>query len=436
MYPVLKPSVKLKRFSNYCWLYAPQLGKDNPIPPYVSFILTLMDGRWTVDDLVSIISYVYNSDEHICKELVQIILKEYEVCIEQHQTSHYVTLRYNPQDFLFNGTLAFEDKQERLETPNIFAMSLTRACNFKCIYCFNASEKSYKNELTGDEWCDVIEQAQQLGVFQVLVTGGEPTVHPEFTKILRKLKFSDMDFKLFTNGSYLTNEVLDLLEGSSVQVSLDTADCTIHKQLTGTDTFAKVVGNIEKLINHGIPVSVKSVITTFNMSGIENLYNLCNNLGVSLLSIDKFDISSSGRGSLDLRLSDEQKDLLINKLAKIKTKQTKLNINLPKDIWTKIDDSIGCGAFRSSMIMSGCGDLIGCEKILDVPIMTIGNIRENSLAELWNSPKIDEFISNIRGTTDIKCKKCNSFDKCRTGCFAMKHYFNKPIFGADPRCEI
>lgn len=436
MYPILKPSVRLKRFSKYCWLYAPQVGIDAPIPAYASFILTLMDGRWSVDDLVSIVGDVYHSDKRVCRELVQMILKEYHACIELQQDSRQVELRYDPQDFLFNGSLASEDEQERLETPNLLAMSLTRACNFKCIYCFNASEKPYENELSGDEWCDVVEQAQQLGVFQVLVTGGEPTVHPEFTKILRKLNTSDMDFKLFTNGAYLTDEILDLLAGSSVQVSLDTADRDIHKQLTGADTFPKVTENMARLIKRGIPVSVKSVITTLNQDGTERLYHLCDNMGVDLLSIDKFDVSSSGRGDLDLRISDTQKQLLIESISNIKTNRTHLNINLQKDVWTKPDDAIGCGAFRSSMILSGCGDLIGCEKIIDVPSMTIGNIRENSLEDLWNSPKIDEFLRNIRSTADTKCQNCSTFEKCRTGCFAMKHYFGKPSFGADPRCEI
>jgi radical SAM protein with 4Fe4S-binding SPASM domain len=92
--------------------------------------------------------------------------------------------------------------------------------------------------------------------------------------------------------------------------------------------------------------------------------------------------------------------------------------------------------FLTEMIISSCGDLIGCEKMIDVPGMTIGNIRRNTLSELWRSPEIDKFISNIRNTEDAKCRKCGIFAKCRTGCFAAKNYFVKPIFGTDPRCEI
>jgi radical SAM protein with 4Fe4S-binding SPASM domain len=74
--------------------------------------------------------------------------------------------------------------------------------------------------------------------------------------------------------------------------------------------------------------------------------------------------------------------------------------------------------------------------MLDVPGMTMGNLRQNTLAELWNLPEIDDFLNNVRNTDDAKCGKCSEFAKCRTGCFALKNYYGEPQFGKDPRCEI
>jgi radical SAM protein with 4Fe4S-binding SPASM domain len=436
MYPVLKFNVKLKKFTKFCWLYAPENAKDCVVTQYTAFILTLMDGKWKVDELKVIVSTVYDSNEGLCGRLVDEVLADYSDCIELRRERRQAQMRYNPQDFLFNGAPDAIFDQERLDTPNILAMSITRACNFKCVYCFNASEKRLPDELTGAEWCNVIDQARELGVFQVLVTGGEPTLHPDLSSILRKLKGSDIDFKLFTNGGNLSDDLYEILSGARVQVSLDTADRRVHQQLTGVDTFEKVTGNIKRLARCGAQVSVKSVITSLNTSGLPELYRLCQDLGVELLSFDKFDVSSSGRGGIDLRITDKQKEEIRKTCSGFGTPHTRVNLDLSKDTWTAPADAIGCGAFRSSMILSSRGDLIGCEKMIDVPGMTIGNIRQNTLQELWRSPKIDTFISNIRNTADAKCRKCNVFAKCRTGCFATKNYFAKPIFGADPRCEI
>jgi radical SAM protein with 4Fe4S-binding SPASM domain len=395
-----------------------------------------MDGQWTTDELKVIVSTAYNSDEGLCGRLVDAVLADYSDCIELQTRQRGAKTRYNAQDFLFNGVQDMNFEEERLDSPNILAMSITRACNFRCVYCFNASAGRLPDELTGVEWCDVIEQARQLGVFQVLITGGEPTIHPDLALILRKLKTADMDFKLFTNGGYLTVDLCELLTDKSVQVSLDTADRRMHQQLTGLDTFKTVIDNIDRLVRYGVHVSVKSVITTLNTAGLPELYRLCKKLRVELLSFDKFDVSSSGRGGLDLRITDKQKEEIREMCSGLETSQTRLNLNLSRDTWAAPTDAIGCGAFRSSVIISSCGDLIGCEKMIDVPGMTIGNIRQSTLSELWHSPKIDTFISNIRNTEDAKCRKCGVFAKCRTGCFATKNYFAKPIFGADPRCEI
>jgi pyrroloquinoline quinone biosynthesis protein E len=437
MYPVLKHDVRLKKCGKFCWIFAPEEGIDSAVPQYAAFILTLMDGRWTTDDLKLVVSTVYNTDSQLCNKIVDEVISEYGICIEWRQSAGQEQMRYDAQDFLFNGMREADFEQERLESPNILTVSITRACNFQCIYCFNASGRRMPDELTGNEWCNVIEQARQLGIFQILITGGEPTLRADLPLILRKLKASDLQFKLFTNGACLTDELCELLAGKSVQVSLDTADREIHKRLTGVDTFNTVVANIARLVKCGIHVSVKSVITTLNTDGLTDLYSLCEDTGVKLLAFDKFDVSSRGRGGLDLCITDRHKKYIQEMFYGHKAaSKMQLNLNLGEDTWTKSSDVVGCGAFRSSMLLSPCGDLIGCEKMIDIPEMTMGNIRRNKLKDLWNSPKIDSFIKNIRNTEDKKCRECSVFTKCRTGCFAEKNYYKKPIFGADPRCKI
>jgi pyrroloquinoline quinone biosynthesis protein E len=435
MYPVLKYNIRLKAFTKFCWVYAPGSEINKPIPQYAAFILTLMDGQWAKDDLKLILATVYDSNEKLCSKLVDEVIKEYDDCIEWHRQKGKVQLRYNSQDFLFNG-LKDVNVNKRLETPNTLALTITRACNFRCIYCFNSSGSRSPGELTGEEWCNLIEQARELGVFLVYVSGGEPTTHPDLPMILQKIKKLDLDFKLFTNGYYLTDKICELLVGNDVQVSLDTANKETHYLLTNTDTFDIVIKNIKRLVENKTHVTVKSVISKLNTEELPELYRLCKELGVESLTLDKFDISSSGRGEVDMRIDENDIERLKKICSELESSQTKLLFGLSNDIWTTSDNIVSCGAFLNSMLISAQGDLIACEKMLDVPEMTFGNIKNNTLAELWESPKINEFINNIYNTNDEKCRKCGLFAKCRTGCFAIKHYFRKPIFSADPRCSL
>jgi pyrroloquinoline quinone biosynthesis protein E len=435
MYPVLKTDVKLKASFDFCWIFAPVYQKDQPVTQFEAFILTLLNGEWDEDAVKSIVTDVYSSDPEVCSALVDKVLKDFGSCIEFSEKPVKVKTRYNPQDFLFNGSREINPNR-RLETPNILALALTGNCNFRCIYCFNGSGAPKTGELTGEEWCDVIDQGLKMGVFQVYVSGGEPTVHPDIVMILRKLKSADVRFKLFTNGFRLTDEVCELLAGEEVQISLDSADNRIHKLLTCTDTLDTVIGNIKRLVNNGTRVSVKSVITKYNTEKIPELYYLCNDLGVESIALDKFDVSSCGRGETDLRVDDAEKQRLHTICSKLKQGKTKLFFGLTNDSWQSADDIMRCGAFKSAVLISAKGDFIGCEKMLDVPEMIIGNVREKTLAELWNSPKIKTFLENIQHPQDEKCRNCKTFAECRTGCFAIKHYFNIPTFGMDPRCRL
>src|SRR3990172_6447646 len=62
-------------------------------------------------------------------------------------------------------------------------VELTRACNLKCPYC-GASNQGASSSLPAAQIAEMFQQFAQCGVFEVRLTGGEPTLHPEFSKIV------------------------------------------------------------------------------------------------------------------------------------------------------------------------------------------------------------------------------------------------------------
>ncbi len=114
----------------------------------------------------------------------------------------------------------------------------------------------------------------------------------------------------------------------------------------------------------------------------------------------------------------------------------KLNVKLvlhPRK-WQKEDDIIPCGAFRRSFIVLPNGEVSACEKLVDVPDMSAGNVRESSIESIWNSPRISAIIEPPPKVTDMACQKCAFLKKCGTGCYAIKYFLKKNPFGVDPRC--
>src|SRR5881628_1834247 len=68
---------------------------------------------------------------------------------------------------------------------------LTYRCPLQCPYCSNPLDFAggrFKDELTTDEWCRVFREAHDLGVVQLGLSGGEPTLRPDLVELVRCAK--------------------------------------------------------------------------------------------------------------------------------------------------------------------------------------------------------------------------------------------------------
>ena len=65
-------------------------------------------------------------------------------------------------------------------------ISITNACNMKCIYCHNEGQQNERvNFLTVDEIKFIVINAQKYGLMKVRLTGGDPLIHPQIHEICR-----------------------------------------------------------------------------------------------------------------------------------------------------------------------------------------------------------------------------------------------------------
>jgi len=94
-------------------------------------------------------------------------------------------------------------------------ISLTNICNNNCSYCFGMNpgtngtrDDAFMAESMFDQSLDYIEKS---GIRQARLLGGEPTLHPDFQKLIHKILDRELHIVLFTNG-LIAKPVLRLLE--------------------------------------------------------------------------------------------------------------------------------------------------------------------------------------------------------------------------------
>lgn len=145
-------------------------------------------------------------------------------------------------------------------------ISITDRCNLRCRYCMPEGIRLVPMEeiLTFEEITQVCKSAAELGIRRFKITGGEPLVRlgcARLTGMIRRIPGVEQ-VTLTTNGILLGEYLEELLDNGldGVNVSLDTLDEKVYKQITGFDGFGKVRENIERAAEKGLRVKVNSVL--------------------------------------------------------------------------------------------------------------------------------------------------------------------------------
>ena len=139
---------------------------------------------------------------------------------------------------------------------NYLRISVTDRCNLRCIYCMpedGVPLMAHDDILTYEEIYTVVEGAARLGITKVRITGGEPLVRADLSRLIEMLARIDTidDISLTTNGTLLARYAAELKQAGlrRVNISLDTLQ---------PDKFVRIArrGNLDDVLLIHIPSPV------------------------------------------------------------------------------------------------------------------------------------------------------------------------------------
>lgn len=147
-------------------------------------------------------------------------------------------------------------------------VSITDRCNYRCIYCQSEKEFEFiphQEILRFEEIVEIVQEAVNLGVTKVRITGGEPLVREgivDFIRHLRKINKLE-DISLTTNGFFLP-EYAEKLKGAGlnrVNISLDSLQEEKYKKITRGGSLEKALKGIDSALKAGLlPIKINTVL--------------------------------------------------------------------------------------------------------------------------------------------------------------------------------
>lgn len=311
-------------------------------------------------------------------------------------------------------------------TPRVLTLYVTSACNAKCQHCFYWQNLNQKADLSLSE---IATLSESLGkVDKLLIAGGEPFLRRELPDIC-ELFFQNNGVRIVsipTNGltpkliSKQLRRILEVAEGRTIRLnlSLDGTESMHDEIRVVPGNFQKVVETYELAISlqveyPNLTIGINSCVMDKNYENLFDLYDQLPGLfpkvnlpGLILLRGDPFE------QTLQLPAIEDLRRLHRYKTSKIGHRQPWLwkladlaNFSIGLATIRKETQVVPCEAGRILGVVEDNGDVRHCELL-----PPIGNLRDDSFNDIWNSPKAKEARERIV-KKECRCThECNVFE--------------------------
>lgn len=168
---------------------------------------------------------------------------------------------------VYEKILQFDEKIKRGESIAIIQFQYNYRCNFKCAHC---SIKGFqgKKDARSFTLADVKElsrQADELGLANIVITGGEPLVFPDFDELVAAIDPQKFYITSDSNGWLLDAAKAKHLKAigvDKIQLSLDSLDAKEHDDFRhAPGSFDRCVRAIDACLDAGLSIILSTVVT-------------------------------------------------------------------------------------------------------------------------------------------------------------------------------
>lgn len=305
----------------------------------------------------------------------------------------------------------FLEKSRRLRIPLSGSIEVTHGCNLRCIHCYLGprGRRPLEREMPGGRIFSLIDEITDAGCLNLLITGGEPLLRPDFPAIYRHAKERGLLVTVFSNGTLISEEHLQLfadLPPLEIEISLYGSTARTYEEVTRVPgSYARCMRGIKSLLDGGVKVNLKTILMTVNRHELHAMEEIAKAFGVRF----RFDAAISPcidgeRTPLALRVSPEEA-IEIEFSDSEKVARWKRYFEKAKDHFLT-DDLYGCGAGVTGFHIDPKGFLQPCIMTLDVQY----DLSNGSFQQGW--AEIASRLRERKAGAGFACRGCDKINLC------------------------
>ena len=352
------------------------------------------------------------------------------------------------------------------ERRPIVVWNISRACNLKCVHCYNDSgSRKASDELSTEEARIVLDDLAGFGVPSVLFSGGEPMMRPDIFELIEYAAANGLRTVISTNGTLITREIAQKIKQNKVSyvgISLDGIG-KINDQFRGvTGAFDRAVAGIRNCQDAGVRIGLRLTLTKRNVRDLERLFDFFETENIERACF--YHLVPSGRGEniakddLTHKQTREAIEIILTKTRQYKQAGRKTDIltvdnhvdgvylylKLKQEDPARADNvhkllMWNGGGMYSSGVGIGCIDFHG--KVHPDQFWghyELGNVRKRPFSKIWTDTSepllngLKDRQKNIKG----RCRLCQFFDICGGSLRVRADLHYGDPWAPDPACYL
>ncbi len=327
--------------------------------------------------------------------------------------------------------------------PSTLIAELTYRCPLRCAYCSNPAPVPNQDELSTDDWLQVIEQASALGVRQIHFTGGEPMLRADVETLVAFASRRDQYCTVATSGLHagstaaLLRRVEALADGGlrALQVSIQDVNASSAAEIAGRHALNSKLAVARQAQALGISVTLNVVLHARNLARLPAFIDLALELGADRLELAH--VQYHGWAAVNraaLMPSPEQIYHARRTIAQLKLRHAaRLDIvAVMADLHADRVKSCMGGLGTRAIVVQPAGNALPCHGATNWPL-ELENVRARALKDIWTQ---GESFTRFRDVAWMQqpCSDCPERFRDHGGCRCQALEWTGDLYATDPAC--
>jgi radical SAM protein with 4Fe4S-binding SPASM domain len=311
---------------------------------------------------------------------------------------------------------------------NTVWLTITSKCNNNCVFCYY---KTRNQEISLTDIKDYIKLFKKIKPKKIILIGGEPTIHPDFEKIINLFFKNNIKVNIVSNGFGFKDENLVKKISSKINniaLSIEGTKRIHNKIVNNKNAHTNIIKSIKNIKKYKKKVLINTVINKNNIKNISRNISYLHKLDIRSFS---FNICTSFKKSnvnySPKELITEFEPILRKLIKKYPDSSFKILTSIPKCVVPKdlqTNFTYGCHIFSNSgLIIDSNNEILLCTHWVDYPLAKISpKITFKNFKIMWQ--KIQKYRTKISKRPIKECSKCILKKGCYGGCPIFWKLFN------------